>query len=118
MTPFGEKLRELRRIKGISQAKMAAALEVSPAYMSALEHGKRGVPSFSFMQKLIQYFGLIWDEAENLQRLAKLSAPKVTIDTSGMDARATLLANRLAEKIGHLNEGQLDAMIDIIDPQN
>ncbi len=71
MTYFGEKIRELRADKGVSQADMAKALEVTPAYLSALEHGKRGVPSFSFMQKTIQYFGLIWDDAENLQSLAK-----------------------------------------------
>ncbi len=34
-----------------------------------------------------------------------------------MDARATYLANRLAEKVGHLKADQLAAMIDIIDPK-
>ena len=41
MTPLGLKLRELRRKKGVSQKEMAAALGVSAAYLSALEHGRR-----------------------------------------------------------------------------
>lgn len=45
MTPFGEKLRALRDARGITQAELASALDVSPAYLSALEHGKRGAPS-------------------------------------------------------------------------
>ncbi|NVJ99307.1 MAG: helix-turn-helix transcriptional regulator [Alphaproteobacteria bacterium] len=111
MTPFGEKLRELRRIKGVKQAEMAAALDVSPAYLSALEHGNRGAPSWAFIQKVIQYFGLIWDEAEDLQELAHMSKPKVTIDTSGMDERATRAANLLARRIGRLNDRELDQLL-------
>ena len=44
MTPFGQRLRELRRQRGIAQKDMAAALGVSAAYLSALEHGHRGQP--------------------------------------------------------------------------
>ena len=40
-TPFGKAVRHLRDRKGVSQKAMAAALGVSPAYLSALEHGRR-----------------------------------------------------------------------------
>ena len=36
MTPFGIRLRELREERGVTQKDMAAALRVSPAYLSAL----------------------------------------------------------------------------------
>ena len=111
MTPFGEKLRDLRRARGINQAGLAEALGVSPAYLSALEHGKRGAPSWAFLQKVIQYFGLIWDDAEQLQELAHLSKPKVTIDTSGMDARATRAVNLLARRVGRLSDRELDQLL-------
>jgi hypothetical protein len=39
-----------------------------------------------------------------LQRLAALSHPRVTIDTAGLSADATALANRLAECIGELGD--------------
>ena len=57
MTPFGERIRALRIERGVSQKEMAAAIGVSPAYLSALEHGRRGVPSWTLLQKIIGYFG-------------------------------------------------------------
>ena len=67
MTPFGEKMRALRRAaRRARRRQMAAALGVSAAYLSALEHGRRGVPSWPMVQKIIGYFNVIWDEAEEL----------------------------------------------------
>lgn len=114
MTPFGERLRALRRQRGVSQKEMAAAIGVSAAYLSALEHGRRGVPSWSMIQKIIGYFNVIWDEAEELQRLAEASDPRVVIDTAGLSARATALANLLAAEIGHLDDDTLDALCDAV----
>ncbi|HAC57678.1 MAG TPA: transcriptional regulator, partial [Rhodobiaceae bacterium] len=37
MTPFGRKVRELRAARGLTMKEMAAALRVTPAYLSALE---------------------------------------------------------------------------------
>ena len=79
MTPFGEKVRALRREKGVSQGQMAEALGVSGAYLSALEHGRRGRPSWYLLQRMIGYLGVIWDDAEELERLAELSHPRVTV---------------------------------------
>ena len=59
MTPFGLKIRELRAERQISQKKMAADLNVSAAYLSALEHGHRGQPPWSLVQKIISYFNII-----------------------------------------------------------
>ncbi|MGE3366620.1 MAG: helix-turn-helix domain-containing protein [Rhizobiaceae bacterium] len=102
MTPFGEKLRHLRKAKGVSQKEMAAALGVSAAYLSALEHGRRGAPSWALVQKTIGYFNIIWDEAEELEQLAWSSHPRVVIDTAGLSPEATAFANRLATNVGLL----------------
>lgn len=104
MTPFGDKLRKLRRERGVSQKDMAEAIGVSAAYLSALEHGHRGVPSWAMVQKIIGYFNVIWDDAEELQRLAEASHPRAVIDTSGLSPKATELANLLAEEISSLDE--------------
>ena len=102
MTPFGRKLRALRAERGIALKDMAAGLGVSPAYLSALEHGHRGRPGLRFVHQACQYLGIIWDEAEALQTLALRSHPRVTVDTSGLAPEATELANLLAERIGAL----------------
>lgn len=107
MTPFGEKLRALRAERGVSQKAMAEAIGVSAAYLSALEHGRRGAPTWTLIQKIIGYFNIIWDDAEDLARLAESSHPRVRIDTSGLSPAATELTNLLAESIERLDEEQL-----------
>jgi transcriptional regulator with XRE-family HTH domain len=115
VTPFGLRIRELRKARGVSQKEMAAALGVTPAYLSALEHGRRGVPSWAMLQKIIGYFNVIWDEAEALARLAGRSRPRVTLDTAGLSPRATALANRLAETIAELGEDDLKILLDTLE---
>jgi transcriptional regulator with XRE-family HTH domain len=107
VTPLGERIRALRRERGVSQKEMAAAVGVSAAYLSALEHGRRGAPTWTLIQKIIGYFNIIWDDAEELQRLAEVSHPRVALDTSGLTPTATELANLLAENIERLNEVDL-----------
>jgi len=114
MTPFGAKVRDLRKARGVSQREMAAALGVSPAYLSALEHGRRGRPTWAMLQKIIGYFNIIWDDAEELLRLAEASDPRAVIDTSGLSPRATELANLLAGRIAQLTPSELDQMIAIV----
>ena len=99
MTPFGDAVRLLRQKKGVSQKQMAAAIGVSPAYLSALEHGKRGAPSFEFLQRVAGYFNVIWDDADELFGIAALSDPKVVLNTSGLPAAHTAFANRLARAV-------------------
>ncbi|WP_421761780.1 helix-turn-helix domain-containing protein [Devosia sp.] len=107
MTPLGQKLRALREERGITLKQMATALNVSSAYLSALEHGRRGKPTWMLLQRIIAYFNVIWDDAEDLQRLAEMSDPKVTIDTGGLSPEATELANRLARDIKKLDADDL-----------
>tara|TARA_R110002020_G_scaffold47752_13_gene136150 strand:+ start:249 stop:668 length:420 start_codon:yes stop_codon:yes gene_type:complete len=115
MTPFGQAVRRLRAERGVTQRQMATALGVSPAYLSALEHGNRSEPSWEFIQRVIGYFNIIWDEAEELQALGGLSRPKVTIDTAGLTPKATEVANRLAAAIGRLDGSALEEIGRLID---
>ena len=114
MTPFGLHLQQLRQQRNISQKEMAAAIGVSPAYLSAREHGRRGTPSWALLQRIVGFLNIIWDEAENLQNLAALSDPKVTIDTTELSAEATRIANLFAMKISELSDNQLRQLEDSI----
>jgi transcriptional regulator with XRE-family HTH domain len=114
MTPFGDAVRKLRERKGVTQKDMAAALDVTPAYLSALEHGKRGLPTFVMLQRIAGYFNIIWDEAEDLFMLARGSDPRVVLDTSGMASHYTALANRLAEQFRFLDEDTVEALDAIL----
>lgn len=111
MTPFGARLRALRRARGVTLKEMAATIGVSSAYLSALEHGRRGPPSWPLVQAVIAYFNVIWDEAEELQRLATISHPRVTVDTAGLSPEATELANLLARDVALLKREEAAALL-------
>jgi transcriptional regulator with XRE-family HTH domain len=105
----------LRRQRRVTLKDMAAQLQVSSAYLSALEHGHRGRPSAGLVHQVNEFFGLIWDEAEEMSELAKLSHPKVTVETAGLSPEATALANRLAEAVHRLSPQTVAAMHALLD---
>ncbi len=115
MTPFGARLRALRAARGITLRALAARLEVTPAYLSALEHGRRGAPSVGLVHQVCEAFGLIWDGAEELARLARLSHPRVTVNTAGLSPEQTALANRIAQDIGRLPPQTVAALLALLD---
>jgi transcriptional regulator with XRE-family HTH domain len=115
MTPFGEKLRALRDERGITLKHMAEALNVSSAYLSALEHGKRGRPSWRLVQAVIAYFNIIWDDAEDLVKLARISHPRIIIDTAGLNPKATEFANRLSQTINKLDDQRITTMMAVLE---
>ena len=120
MTPFGARLRALRAERGMTLQQLADRIEVSGAYLSALEHGKRGAPGTGLVHQVCDAFGLIWDEAEALAQLARLSHPRVVVDTAGLTPEQTALANRLAQTIHRLppeTVASLHAVLDATKPQ-
>ena len=111
MTPFGERVRELREERSLKLKDMAADLQISSAFLSALEHGHRGRPQPGLVMQVASYFGLIWDDVEELKELAQLSHPRVVVDTGGMPPKATRLANLLARHIGELSDQNIEAIL-------
>ncbi len=118
MTPFGQKLRALRAARGITQKALAAALEVSPAYLSALEHGHRGTPSAGLVHQICAQFSLIWDDADELKALAKLSRPRVRVNAAGLTPAQTALANRLSRQLRDLDEAAIAAIEQVLKAAN
>lgn len=114
MTPFGLKLRQIRTERGMTLKQMAESLGVSPAYLSSLEHGRRGRPAHPMVVAICAQLNIIWDEADELLRLARLSHPRVTVDTQGLAAPATELANLLAERIRKLAPAEIERMLAIL----
>jgi len=115
MTPFGARLRALREARGVTLKELAAALQVSAAYLSALEHGRRGRPSAGLIHQVNEFFGLIWDDAEEMARLARVSHPRVTLDTAGLSPEATEMANLMASRIRKLSPDVIAAVRRILE---
>ncbi len=100
----------MRADRGLTLKEMAEAIGVSSAYLSALEHGKRGAPTWFLVQRIISYFNVIWDDAESLCRLAQISSPRIRLDTSGAIPEATEFANFFAKSIANLERRDFAAL--------
>ena len=114
MTPFGFKLKSLRKEKKVSISKLAKTLKISTAYLSMLENGKRGNPPDGMVELICAYFGLIWDDAEELKDLAKISDINVQINTKNQGINATTLTNVLKNNIRWLTNKQLIELSETI----
>ncbi len=115
MTPFGLQLRMMRRERKMTMAYMAGVIGVTPAYLSQLETGKKGQPSTVMVDRICGMLGLIWDDAESLKDLAKLSRVRTVIDTSGLGPEATRAANLMSEILPRVDEEESKLMADWLD---
>ena len=106
-TPFGEKLVALRAERGMKLKDLAAKLNVTPAYLSSLETGARGVPNRRFLHQICQIFAIIWDEADELSALAASSNPEPTIKVQGLSSDHVRLANLVAARIPGLSDAEV-----------
>ena len=115
MTPFGLKLKSLRKEKKVNITELAKTLKISTAYLSMLENGKRGRPPDGMVELICAYFGLIWDDAEEFKDLAKLSDINVQINTKFLSINATTLTNVLKNNIRWLTNKQLIELCETIE---
>ena len=114
MTPFGLKLRNLRENKKITTTELAKVLKVSTAYLSMLENGKRGKPPNGMVELICAYFGLIWDDSEELKNAANISDTNAQINTTSLGINATTLTNVLKNNIKWLKDDELIELSKII----
>ena len=92
-------------------------MDVISVYRVALENGARGKPSAVLVDQICVWLGLIWDDAEELKRLASLSHPKPTINARSSSAEAVYLANFLAQNIDRLSSADCQLVIDLMTKQ-
>ena len=114
MTPFGLKLRTLRKDKNITTTELAKVLKVSTAYLSMLENGKRGKPPNGMVELICAHFGLIWDDSEELKNAANISDTNAQINTTSLGINATTLTNVLKNNIKWLKDDELIELSKII----
>ena len=64
MNRFGEKLRTLRKRRGLSQTEMAEILGVQQSYVGKLERGERA-PNVTMIRKVAELFNVSFDQLMN-----------------------------------------------------
>jgi transcriptional regulator with XRE-family HTH domain len=117
MTPFGLFMRKLRLDQGLLLKDVAEVMGVSSAFLSALEHGKKGTPSADFVSSLENKLKLNAAQREELRRSVRDSATHVAIPP-----KATPLgfqaAHAFARKLPNLSEKQLRLLLKIVEDKD
>jgi transcriptional regulator with XRE-family HTH domain len=118
MTPFGKFMRTLRLDKTMLLKECADLLEVSPAYLSALEHGKKGAPNDKFVERIVSALRLSQDQARELQEAVRHSDTRIALPLKSTPF-AFETANAFARELPSLTEDQLKRIRAIVkEPSN
>ncbi|MCA0312687.1 MAG: helix-turn-helix domain-containing protein [Candidatus Melainabacteria bacterium] len=75
MKTLGQKIRELRELKGLSLREMSKKLEVSAAFLSDIELGRR-FPSEEVLKKICKILQVKFDELKDLDPRAPIEELK------------------------------------------
>jgi HTH-type transcriptional regulator, competence development regulator len=104
LTLFGKFCRKLRIDNGELLKDMAAKLEVTSSYLSAVENGKRNIPH-EWIETITNKYSLTAEECNELRQAAQESKKVIKIDFEGfsIDDKNTIMA--LAREFKGLDEG-------------
>ena len=103
---FGERVRELRKAKGMNQRALGAAIGLDFTYLSKIETGSLPPPSDAAIQRFAETLGANFEELLGLTR-------KVPADLSRTLAAAPIEATILVRRLKTLSSEQLRKMLAI-----
>ncbi len=113
ITEFGKCLRNIRMDCNELLKDMAEKLNMTSAYLSAIEHGKREIPE-GCIGKIIRLYNLNVEEFIALEEAAANSRLSLKIDLFGHSDDKKSLANAFARKFENLDEAQINEMMNIL----
>ena len=102
LTNFGKALRKMRIDHGEFLKDMAAKLNVTVAYLSAVENGKREVPD-DWVEKLTNLYCLDAEEGKELQEYAYEEKHSLKINLVGIEQEEKDLALAFARSFKDLS---------------
>ena len=113
-TIFGKALRKIRINRDELLMDMAKKLEITSAYLSSIENGKRGIPQ-DMSKKIIKLYNLDADESKNLFMAEDESRKKVEFDFTNSDPSKKNIVLALARSFDELSDEQLQEIRNILD---
>lgn len=115
-TSFGKEIRKLRIDSDQTQKDLAKLLGVSPAFLSAVESGKKQVPK-KWIEKIAKIYQLSPRDTERLQAAIVDSSSAVKIDLRSASNMKRRLATRLAWKFADLDDETAEKILQLLDQQ-
>lgn len=102
ITPAGKYLRKKRIDLNMTLSSMATQLGVSSSYLSAVEHGKKGL-TLELIREIIVQLRLPAEESKSFIRLATISQPSITISLENQDDCIREICAEFAERFRYLS---------------
>ncbi len=110
---YGRIMRAVRKSRGENLNDMSLKLDVSIAFLSALEVGKKTIPLF-YCEKIAQAYGFTEQEKNELANAIDLSNKKIVIGLIDKSEEQKELCLLLARNINNLDDEKINALIKII----
>jgi len=112
VTQLGKVLRIIRINTGDSMRAMADKLNLSVSYLSAIENGKRNVPS-DFAERVSAKYMLSDKDKENLNSAISQTVSKIKMDITELSENERKLIYALSKN--HIDEETINELCEIID---
>lgn len=112
MTSLGVALRKIRLDRQELLREMAAKLNVSSAFLSAVETGKKRPPA-NFVKKICEAYGLSDVERNELQQAAEMSLDEVKINLTGVSSAQHQAAISFAKALNGLSDEEISQIMHV-----
>lgn len=113
-TELGKLLRHIRLDKDEYLKDMASKLGITSSYLSAIENGKRDMPS-KLVRKIGDVYGLSSDMSEKLEEFAGKLKKKVEISTRDASKNKQYTAWAFARQFDDLSDEQIHKIRKILE---
>lgn len=113
LTELGKRLRMIRIEENELLKDMAIRLNITPAYLSSIENGKR-VPTRKFIDKVVDTYDLLTEAVEDLMKAYYLTLEEVSIDLKQKNTKQQELGLVFARKFDELGEDKVRKLLSIL----
>ncbi len=113
LTSLGKFLRKIRIDRGEVLKDMADKLGVTASFLSAVENGKKRMPS-SWNSLICSLYGLDYDQMDEFTRAVADSENKIELDFTNTTPAQRELAVSFARKFNDFDERQLKSFIELL----
>ncbi len=117
LTALGKILRKIRIDRQELLRDMAKTLDVSAAYLSAVENGKRKAPT-AWIDKIVQAYGLDFGEEKQLRDAFEDSQNEVRISLQRASLRQRSAAISFAKALEGLSDEDLEKIMLVVQKGN
>lgn len=106
VTSLGKKLRKIRIDHDEITLDMAKKLEISVSYLSAIENGKRAIPT-NFLEKICEKYGLDNTMRNELEKDIIKHSGEVIVNVKNLSDTQQELSILYARKVNELSDEQI-----------